>query len=126
MAASVSDEEFATLLGHPIPDSSWTKHVDINDPLSRLGDAKGVIPRFAYKMLKKKMDSDPSDSMMLYIFHLPLRSLAKTTAGIITENMTKDIQYMLNGHGFAGLCRLIGHNFSDKKKIKAYRSKLEK
>ena len=82
--------------------------------------------QIANKMLKKKMDSDPSDSFMLYVFHLPLRSAAKTTGGMITENMTKDIQYMLNGHGFAGLCQLIGHNFSDKKKIKAYRAKLEK
>ena len=27
-----------------------------------------------------------------------------------TEKMAKDIQYLANGHGFGGLCRLIGHH----------------
>ena len=123
--ANVSDEEFAALLGRPIPDGSWTKEIDINDPLSRLGDAKGGLIRLIFRVLKKKMESDPSDSMMLYIFHLPLRGMAKTTAGMITENMVRDMLDMANGYGFTGLCHLIGHHFSDKKKIKKYRAKIE-
>ena len=122
----VSDTEFAALLGRPIPDGSWTKEIDWNDPLSRLGDAKGRLIRMVFRALKKKMDSDPSDSMMLYVFHLPLRGIAKTTAGMITENMVRDLLDMANGHGFSGFCRLIGHCIADKKKIKAYRAKLEK
>ena len=122
----VSDAEFAALLGRPIPDGSWTQEIDWNDPLSRLGEAKGGLVRMIFRALKKKMDSDPSDSMMLYVFHLPLRGIAKTTGGMITENMVRDLLDMANGHGFSGLCRLIGHSFSDKKKIKAYREKLEK
>ena len=123
---NVGDKEFAVLLGRPIPDGNWTTHVDINDPLSRLGDAKGVVPRFVHKMLQKKMDSDPSDSMMLYIFHLPLRAIAKTTGGMITENMVSDMLQMMNGRVLSGLGRLIFHAISDKQKIKAYRAKLEK
>ena len=123
---NVSDEEFAALLGRPIPDGKWTEEIDINDPLSRLGDAKGGLVRLIFRALKKKMESDPSDSMMLYVFHLPLRGMAKTTAGMITENMVRDILDMANGHGFTGLCRLVGHHFSDKKKINTYRAKLEK
>ena len=122
----ICDAEFAALLGRPIPDGRWTEEIDINDPLSRLGEAKGALARFGFKMLKKKMDSDPSDSMMLYVFHLPLRAVAKTTAGAITENMAKDIQNLANGHAVAGLCRLISHYFSDKKKMKAFQAKLEK
>ena len=122
----VSDEEFTALLGRPIPDGSWTKEIDWNDPLSRLGDAKGGFIRMIFRALKKKMDSDPSDSMMLYVFHLPLRGMAKTTGGMITNNMVRDLLDMANGHGFPAFCRLIGHSISDKKKIKAYRAKLEK
>ena len=122
----VCDEEFAALLGRPIPDGRWTKEIDINDPLSRLGDARGGMVRLLFQALKKKMESDPSDSMMLYVFHLPLRAIAKTTAGMITENMVRDLLDMANGRSFAGLCRLMGHNFADKKKIKAFRAKLEK
>ena len=122
----VSDAEFAALLGRPIPDGNWTEQIDLNDPLSRLGDAKGAMVRLLFRILKKKMDSDPSDSMMLYIFHLPLRAVAKTTAGMFTENMVKDLQDMANGHSFTGLCRMIGHFFSDRRKIQAYRAKLEK
>ena len=79
-----------------------------------------------FRALKKKMDSDPSDSMMLYVFHLPLRGMAKTTGGMITNNMVRDLLDMANGRGFPAFCRLIGHSISDKKKIKAYRAKLEK
>ena len=124
--ADVSDAEFAALLGRPIPDGSWTQEIDWNDPLSRLGDAKGGLVRMIFRMLKKKMDADPSDSMMLYVFHLPLRGIAKTTAGMITEKMVRDLLDMANGHSVAGLFRLIRHSISDKRKIRAYRAKLEK
>jgi beta-glucosidase len=120
---NVSDEEFSALLGHPVPDGSWTEEIDWNDPLSRLCQSKGALTRGLFKLLKKKMDSDPADGMMLYVFHLPLRAVTKTTAGMITENMVRDLLDMANGRG--GLFRLIGHNFSDKKKIKAFRAKIE-
>jgi len=123
---NVSDDDFVALLGRPIPDNRWTGDIDINDPLSRLGEAKGALARMLFKVLNKKMEQSPSDGMMLYVFHLPLRAIAKTTGGMITENMVDDILHIANGHGFAGVFRLIGHNFSDKKKIKAYRAKLEK
>ena len=121
----VPDAEFATLLGRPIPDGSWTAEIDVNDPLSRLGDAKGALVRLLFRALEKKMNSDPSDSMMLYVYHLPLRAIAKTTAGMISENMVQDLLDMANGHGFAGLIRLIGHYFTDKKKMRVYRANLE-
>ena len=124
--SDVSDEEFAALLGRPIPDSQWSAEIDLNDPLSHFGSAKGGAARLMHRIAQKRMDQNPSDGMMLYVFNMPLRAMAKCTGGLITENMAKDIQYMANGHGFAGLCRFIVHNFSDKKKIKAYRAKLEK
>ena len=102
-----------------------TGELDINDPLSRLGEAKGVLARLVFKVLNRKMEKDPSDGDMLYIFHLPLRATAKATGGRITENMVKDFLSHANGHGFGEIFRMIGHNFSDKKKIKAYRKKLE-
>ena len=99
--------------------------MDINDPLSRLGDAKGALARMLYKVLNRKMEQSPADGMMLYVFHLPLRAIAKTTGGMITENMVRDLVGICNGHGFTGILRLLGHNFSDKRKIKTYRKKLE-
>ena len=122
----VSDAEFEALLGRPIPDGRWTGEIDINDPLSRLGDAKSALARGIFKGLNRKMEQSSSDGMLLYIFHMPLRAIAKTTGGMITENMIHDFLDICNGHGFTGLCHLIGHNFSDKKKIKAYRKQLEK
>ena len=121
----VSDDEFAALLGRPIPEGRWTADMDINDPLSRLGDAKGALARMLYKVLNRKMEQSPADGMMLYVFHLPLRAIAKTTGGMITENMVRDLVGICNGHGFTGILRLLGHNFSDKRKIKTYRKKLE-
>ena len=121
----VGDDEFAALLGRPLPDSHWTGDIDVNDPLSRLGDAKGASMRLLHKILKKKMDKSPADGMMLYIFHLPLRSIAKTTGGMVSENMVRDLLDLANGQGFGAFCRLIRHSFSDRKLMKAYRRKLE-
>ena len=121
----ISDEEFAALLGYPIPDGNWAEEIDLNDPLSQLGKAKGSLARILYRILKKKMDQNPADGMMLYVFNMPLRAVAKCTGGIITENMAKDIQNICNGHGFSGLCGLIGHFFSDRKRMKAFRAKIE-
>ena len=91
----------------------------------KLGEAKGALAQLLFKVLNRKMEKDPSDGDMLYIFHLPLRATAKATGGMITENMVKDFLRHANGHGFGEIFRMIGHNFSDKKKIKAYRKKLE-
>ncbi len=122
---NVSDEEFAVLLGRPIPDSRWSAQIDWNDPMSLFGSAKGALARLLHRILQKKMDQNPADGMMLYIFNMPLRAVAKCTGGAVTENMAKDIQYIANGHGVAGLCRLAGHYFSDKKRMDAFRRKIE-
>lgn len=121
----VSDEEFAALLGRPLPNSHWTGSIDANDPLSRLGEAKGASMRLLHKILKKKMDKSPADGMILYIFHLPLRAIAKTTGGLVSENMVRDLLDLSNGRGFGAFCRLVKHGFADRKKMKAYRKKLE-
>ena len=44
---------------------------------------------------------------------------------MVSENMVRDLLDLANGRGFGAFCRLIKHNFSDKKKMKAYRKKLE-
>ena len=82
--------------------------------------------RLLFKILKQKMDKNPSDGMMLYVFYLPLRAIAKTTGGMITENMARDLCDLANGGGIGSMIRFIRHNFADKKKIKAYGGKLEK
>ena len=123
--AHVSDAEFAAALGRPIPNSRWTGEIDLNDPLSRLGDSKGAVTRLLHWGLTKKMEQSPSDGMMLYVFHMPLRAIAKTTGGLITGNMARDIQHMANGHSLSGLIRLLCHAISDKKKMRQFRKQLE-
>ena len=122
---NVSDAEFTALLGRPIPDGRWPSQIDLNDPISRFEQSRSQLVKLVFKAMQKKMAADPKDSMMLFVFYLPLRAIAKTTGGLITENMVKDLQDMANGHGFPALCRFLRHNFSDKKKIKAYRKQLE-
>lgn len=113
---NVSDAEFAALLGRPVPDSAWSAEIDLNDPISHFEQSRSRLVKLVFKAMQKRMAADPKDSMMLFVFYLPLRAIAKTTGGLITENMVEDLRDMANGHGFPALCRLIRHNFSDKKR----------
>lgn len=110
--ATVSDEEFEVLLGHPIPDAHWdnSRLLDMNDTLSQLYYAKSPLARLAYRvmtsLLKKSETAGKPDLNLLFIYQLPFRGIAKMTGGRITMEMAEGICIMVNGHLFKGLGKI--------------------
>lgn len=123
---NVSDEEFALLLGRPIPESRWSGDIGINDPIFRFRDAKSAAARWMYRFLIRKAEKPRRKPDMTYAFilNMPIRSMAQMTGGKISRAMTEDIVYLVNGHFWRGTGRLICGFFRGRKTARAYDKEL--
>ena len=119
---TVSDREFETLLGHPIPDGSWSGTLDMNDAICQLYYAKSWIARLVYKiltnMLHKSIDKGTPDLNITFIYNMPFRGIAKMTGGMCTMEMAEGMLTVCNGHFFKGVGKIIGGFFRSGKKRK--------
>lgn len=126
---SVTDEEFAALLGRPIPESRWSGKIGINDALCQLYYAKSAAARLLYKALKKRMDKAMTagnpDTMVFYIFNMPVRAIAKNAGKFFSREMAEDFVEICNGKTIRGAGKLavdfirnqhIGRKFAKKLK----------
>ena len=110
----VSDEDFAALLGRPIPNGNFGEELTILDTISRFVDAKNPLARWIGRSVgrsieKSRAKGDPAPTM-LYVYNLPIRGLAQMTQGYITRQMAEDVLLWVNGHGFRGFYR-FGRDF---------------
>ena len=124
---NISDEEFAALLGHPIPEAQWSGEIEINDPLYRFQDARSPVARWIYRVLSRKLEkqTDKPDMTYLFILNMPIRAMAQMTGGTISRAMTEDIVFMVNGHFWRGLGRLIKNFFRARKTDRIYAKELQ-
>ena len=108
----VPDEEYRTLLGHEIPDGSWSGKLEKNDAFCQLYYARGIAGRLIYRILDKMMKNSEKKGEanldILFFYNMPLRGLVNTTHGIFTEGMVDGFVKMVNGHLFTGLGKMIG------------------
>ena len=122
----VSDVEFENLLGHPIPDGSWSGTLDMNDAICQMYYAKSWPARQVYKimtnMLNKSIAKGTPDLNITFIYNMPFRGIAKMAGGMCTMEMAEGILTIVNGHFFKGLGRVIGGFFRAGKKRKAANS----
>ena len=126
---SVPDEEFKKLLGHPIPDGSWTKELGMNDAIAQLYYAKSIKARLIGKimqnMLKKSMDKGKPDLNIIFITNMPFRAIGKMAGGMVSQKMCESIVTIVNGHAiafFKGLGGIIGGYFKQRKVQKKAKS----
>ena len=119
---NVSDEEFTVLLGHEIPDGSWTGELRMNDAIAQLYYAKSLKARLAGKilnhMLKKSMAKGKPDLNIIFITNMPFRAIGKMAGGAVSQEMCESILTIVNGHAiafFKGLGGLIGGYFRQRK-----------
>ena len=126
---TVTDEEFEKLLGYPIPDGKWSGELQKNDAICQLYYAKSAPARWAGKLLKhmkEKADaSGKPDLNILFIYNMPFRALAKMAGGLMDMKMVDDILFIVNGHFFRGLGRLIVDFFKNLARQNAFIKKLE-
>lgn len=127
---AVSDEEFEKLLGHPVPDGSWSGRFEKNDALCQLQLVKTIPAQLIYKIvrhLKEKAEAKcPPDLNMLFIFNMPFRGISKLTAGMFSSRMVDDLLLAVNGHFFRGTGKLIADHFRNRRDGKTFLKKLPK
>ncbi|MRH41628.1 glycosyl hydrolase [Aquibacillus halophilus] len=124
-ADNVAVDEFETLLGHKVPVSTWdrTKPLGYTDTIEQCQYAKGIFGRLVYHsivfthwFLKKIGKRSTANLIMMSIYHMPFRGIARLTGGVVNMPMLDGILMMVNGHFFKGL----GHLLKEKrKKLKA-------
>ncbi len=107
----VSDSDFRALLGRDIPDGSWSGDLGKNDAICQLYYAKSAPARLLYKLLtslkNKAEERGKPDLNILFIYNMPFRAISKMSVGLVSEKMVDDILFIVNGHFFRGLGRLI-------------------
>lgn len=123
---AVSDRQFEILLGHPIPDGSWSGTLTMNDALCQMYYAKSGLARFVYRrltsMLNKSMEKGKPNLNLMFNYNMPFRGIAKMTGGMCSMEMAEGILIIVNGHLFKGLGQIIGGFFRAGKKRKAANS----
>ncbi len=127
---NVSDSEFESLLGRPIPDGNWGRVLEKNDAICQMKYSRSEFARFVYKILnglkEKSERKGIPDLNILFIYNMPFRALAKMAGGMVSEAMVDDIVFMVNGHFWKGLGSVIRDFFANLSASKKYIKKLAK
>ena len=124
----ISNQEFETLLGHPIPDGRWSGELGINDAVCQMYYAKSGLARFIYKILTdRKLKNEAAgkpDLNLLFQYNIPFRAIAKMTGGMVSMHMVNGVVEVVNGHFFRGMGKVIGGFFANFRANKAYEKRL--
>ena len=119
---NVSDAEFAALLGHAIPDGSWSGTIQMNDAIAQLYYAKSLKARLVWKvmtsLLNKSIEKGEPDLNITFIYNMPIRAIGKMAGGMCSQQMCEGILDIVNGHAigfFKGLGKIIGGFFRQQK-----------
>lgn len=125
----ITDAEFEVLLGHPIPDGSWSGMLTENDAICQLYYAKSGAARLAYRILKRMNEKTEKrgkpDLNILFLYNMPFRAMARMTGGMVSDEMVADILRMVNSRFWGGLGRLIADFFQNQYKNKKFMKQLE-
>ncbi|MFF2889165.1 beta-glucosidase [Paenibacillus sp. NPDC057967] len=111
-ANDVSQEEFENLLGVKVPEAKWdrTQPLGYNDTIAQCQYARGIAARFAFKLihfshwfLKKIGKRSTANLIIMSVYHMPFRGVARMTGGVINMRMLDGILMMVNGQFIRGL-----------------------
>ena len=126
---NVSDEDYEKLLGRKIPNGLWGGKIEENDAFCQLYYSKGIFARLLYKILTSLKNNaekkGKTDINILFVYNMPFRALSKVSIGMVSKKMTKDIVFMMNGHFFRGLGRLIVDFFKNRKNSSNFKKLLK-
>ena len=125
----VTDKEFKMLLGREIPNGIWGGDLGRNDAICQLSYAKLGIARLVAKILKNMKEKSEAkgkpDLNILFIYNMPFRALGKMTGGMVSQKMVDDIVFLVNGHFFRGVGRLIADFVRNNKENKRFTNLLK-
>jgi beta-glucosidase len=127
---NISDAEFETLLGRPIPEAKWDRSgpLERNDTFSQLFYAKSIIGRLVYKILTSMKErgrkNGEQDLNILFIYNLTFRGVAKMMGGMVDMAMADSLLEIFNGHFFKGTGHLAAAWTRKKRESKRIGKKL--
>ena len=130
--AQVSGEEFAALLGRPLPPSQWDTEapLELNDTFAQLYYAKSGLGRLVYRILawdlRRTQAKGKPDLNALFRMYMPFRGAAKLTGGILNLDMVRALVEVFNGRFFRGAGHLISAWVGKGRAEKATRKALER
>lgn len=130
LVQDIKTEEFEQLLGHPVPDGSWSGELGVNDALCQMYYAKSRLARHICKVLtnmkNRSEEKGKPDLNILYIYYMPFRGIAKMTNGMVSMEMVNGMVRMVNGHFFSGLGTVISGFFKNRRQNKQYERILQR
>ncbi|WP_404332242.1 beta-glucosidase [Mesobacillus maritimus] len=115
-ANNVSQAEFEQLLGFKVPVATWDRSQPLgyNDTIAQCQYAKGASARFAFQMirfahwfLRKIGKRSTANIIMMSIYHMPFRGVARMTGGVINMPMLDGILMIVNGQFFKGVKHVL-------------------
>lgn len=121
-ANKISQEEFESLLGWKVPVPTWdrTKLIGYNDTIAQCQYAKGAFARFAFHSISfahwflwKIGKRSTANLIMMSIYHMPFRGIARMTGGIVNMPMLDGLLMVVNGQFFKG----FRHFFKERTKM---------
>ncbi|ANY69910.1 glycosyl hydrolase [Paenibacillus sp. BIHB 4019] len=124
----VSLEEFERLLGCKVPAAKWdrSKPLGYNDTIAQCEYAKGGVARFAFKLinfshwfLRKIGKRSTANLIMMSIYHMPFRGIARMTGEVINMPMLDGVLLIVNGQFFKGLRHVLSEGRKRAKTAKA-------
>ena len=110
----VPDAEFEALLGRPTPVARWDRAMPLerNDAVPQLRYARSRLARFAFERIearKRKSDAEGRPDLNINsIYNMPFRGIAKLMGAAVNLEMVDAVLYLVNGHFWRGLGRLLG------------------
>lgn len=107
----ISDEEFAVLLGRPVPVGGWSGKLNANDTFAQLYYARSLTGRLVYLILntlKKNSEKKGIPNLnVLFIYNMPFRAMSKMTGGSVNKLMATGIRNVFNHLIIIGLGKII-------------------
>ncbi|ENH96083.1 beta-glucosidase [Gracilibacillus halophilus YIM-C55.5] len=112
---NVSQREFESLLGRSVPSPYWdrTQPLGYNDMIAQCHYAKGIFGKLLYHsivfthwFLRKIGKRSQANLMMMSVYNMPFRGIARMTGGIVNMPMLDGILTMVNGNFFKGIYHL--------------------
>lgn len=107
---------FEKLLGYRPPSPKWdrSKPLEYNDTIAQMQYAKGLFARFSfktieiiYRFLKKIGKRETANLIMMSVYHMPFRGIARMTGGIVNMPMIDGLLIAINGRFFKGSMKII-------------------
>ena len=123
-------KEFLKLLHRVSKKEQWNADLSVDDTVGQLYYAKSKLARGIYRYLVRKKNRRQMmgslDLNLLFVYHMPFRSLAKMSGGRMSMEMVCALLQMVNGHLFVGLWEFLVATLNNRIQNQRYQRYLDK